>query len=146
LVQARETLFDLADMLHGVPASGEPHEDVVAALADDLNTPSVLSILHGLAKSARRNSDRAGQLKATLQFLGLYDNETVAELNVGAEAKSVDAGKVAELIAARNDARKSKDYKDADRIRAEIDAMGVTLKDVRDPYTGEISTTWEVKR
>jgi cysteinyl-tRNA synthetase len=146
LVQARETLFDLADMLHGVPASGEAHEDVVAALADDLNTPSVLSILHGLAKSARRNTDRAGQLKATLQFLGLYDNETVAELNVGAEAKSVDAAKVAELIGARNAARKAKDYREADRIRAEIDAMGVTLKDAKDRITGAVETTWEVKR
>ncbi len=146
LVQARETLFDLAGLLHGVAAEGEPHEDVVAALTDDLNTPSVLSIIHGLAKSARRNSDRAGQLKATLQFLGLYDNETVAELNVGAEARSVDAGKVESLIAARNAARKTKDYKDADRIRAEIDALGVTLKDAKDRITGAVETTWEVKR
>jgi cysteinyl-tRNA synthetase len=49
-------------------------------------------------------------------------------------------------IAVRNAARKAKDFKEADRIRAEIDAMGVTLKDERDRTTGEVSTTWEVKR
>jgi cysteinyl-tRNA synthetase len=145
-VQARATLFDFADLLHGVAAESEPHEDVIAALADDLNTPSVLSILHGLAKSARRNPDRAGQLKATLQFLGLYGDEAVAELNVGAEAVAVDEAKVEELIAARHAARRAKDYKEADRIRAEIDALGVTLKDEKDRITGEVLTTWEVKR
>jgi len=146
LVQARATLFEFAELLHGVPAEGEPHEDVVAALADDLNTPSMLSILHGLAKSARRNADRAGQLKATLQFLGLYGDETAAELNVGAEVPAVDADKVEELIAARHTARRAKDYKEADRLRAEIDALGVTLRDERDRITGDVSTSWEVKR
>ncbi len=146
LVQARATLLDWAELLHGAPAAGDPHEDVVAALMDDLNTPSVLSIVHGLAKSARRNADRAGQLKATLQFLGLYDNESVADLNVGAEARSVDDAQVEGLIAARNAARKAKDYKEADRIRAEIDALGVTLTDIKDRITGAVETTWEVKR
>src|SRR5262245_28553912 len=39
LVQARSTLFDFST-LHGVPAAPEPHPDVIAALSDDLNTPS----------------------------------------------------------------------------------------------------------
>ncbi len=72
LVQARSTLFDFST-LHGVPAAPEPHPDVIAALSDDLNTPSALSIIYGLAKSARRNAEVAGQLKATLQFLGVYE-------------------------------------------------------------------------
>ena len=146
LVQARSTLFDLAEFLHDAPAGGGPHEDVMAALMDDLNTPSALSILHGLAKSARRNADRAGKLKATLRFLGLYDNETVAELNVGVELRSVDGGRVDELIAARNAARKAKDFKEADRIRAELDAMGVVLKDTRDAVTGAVKTEWDIKQ
>jgi cysteinyl-tRNA synthetase len=146
LAQARATLFDLADLLHGIPAEGEPHEDVIAALADDLNTPSMLSILHGLAKSARRNPDRLGQLKATLEFLGLYGDETVAQLNVGAETAAIDEAKVEQLIQARHAARRAKDYKEADRIRAEIDALGVTLKDEKDRVTGDVKTTWEVKR
>ncbi len=146
LAQARATLIDLAAMLHDVPAADVPHPDVVAALSDDLNTPSALSIVHGLAKSARRNSDAAGQLKATLQFLGVYDNETPAELNVGHDVREVDAGKVDALVAARLAARKAKDFKEADRIRDELAGMGVQLKDAKDPATGEIVTTWDVKQ
>ena len=145
LVQARSTLFEFA-ALHDVPAAAEPHPDVVAALSDDLNTPSALSIIYGLAKSARRNADVATQRKTTLQFLGVYDNEAEADLNVGHVAREVDAAKVNTLIAARNSARKAKDFKEADRIRDEIAAMGVQLKDAKDKATGEIVTTWELKR
>ncbi|NJO36165.1 MAG: cysteine--tRNA ligase [Rhodospirillales bacterium] len=50
------------------------------------------------------------------------------------------------LISARNAARKAKDFKEADRIRDELTAMGIQLKDAKNPTTGEIETTWEVKR
>jgi cysteinyl-tRNA synthetase len=143
LVQARATLFELST-LHGVTAATKPHPEVIAALSDDLNTPSALSIIHGLAKSARRNADVAGQLKATLQFLGVYENETQAELNPGYEAVPIDSGKVKDLVDARLAARRSKDFKESDRIRDELAAMGVQLKDAKDPKTGEIVTTWEV--
>ncbi len=51
-----------------------------------------------------------------------------------------------ELVKARNAARKAKNFKEADRIRDELTAMGIQLKDAKDPTTGEIVTTWEVKR
>ncbi|TIP68827.1 MAG: cysteine--tRNA ligase, partial [Mesorhizobium sp.] len=44
-----------------------------------------------------------------------------------------------ELIAAKN-------WTQADRIRDELLAQGVQLKDGKDPTTGERVTTWEVKR
>ena len=50
------------------------------------------------------------------------------------------------LIAERQAARKAKDFAKADQIRAELDAMGIALKDAKDPATGELVTTWEVKR
>ena len=49
-------------------------------------------------------------------------------------------------IAARSAARKAKDFKEGDRIRDELAAMGIALKDSKDPATGEIVTTWEVSR
>ncbi len=146
LVQARSTLFEIADTLAGVEAEGGPNEDVVAALSDDLNTPSALSIVYGLLKSARRNEAARPGLRATLDFLGLYGGETRDELNVGFEAKAVDAAKVEGLVAARLAARKAKDFKESDRIRDELAGMGVSLKDAKDPKTGEIVTTWEVAR
>ncbi len=146
LAQARATLMDWAALLHDVPAADEPHEEILAALADDLNTPSAMSIIHGIAKSAQRNGDAAARLKASLQFLGVYDNEAPDDFSVGREAVDVDAAKVDALVAARAAARKAKDFKEGDRIRDELAAMGIALKDVRDPYTSVVTTAWEVKK
>jgi cysteinyl-tRNA synthetase len=55
-------------------------------------------------------------------------------------------GNVEEKIEARNAARKAKNFKEADRIRDELAAMGIELKDAKDPKTGELVTTWEVAR
>jgi len=146
LLQARGTLLDFADLLANVEPADAPNADVVAALSDDLNTPSALSIVHGLAKSARRNPGAAAELRATLGFMGLYDGETREALNVGVETVSVNAGKVDTLVAARLAARKAKDFKESDRLRDELAAMGVALKDAKDPETGELVTTWEIAR
>ena len=58
------------------------------------------------------------------------------------EAKSAQAGrkKIEELIEARTEARKRRDFKESDRIRDELAAMGVVLKDSKD------GTTWEIAR
>jgi len=146
LLQARATLLDFADLLASVEPAAEPNADVVAALSDDLNTPSAISIIHGLAKSARRNAESAAELRATLAFMGLYGGETPDALNVGVESVEVDASKVDSLVAARLAARKAKDFKESDRLRDELAAMGVALKDAKDPKTGEITTTWEIAR
>ena len=57
-----------------------------------------------------------------------------------------DEDVIENLIAARNGARAAKNFKEADRIRDELEAMGITLKDAKDPKTGELVTTWEVAR
>ena len=45
------------------------------------------------------------------------------------------------LIDARNAARKAKNFKEADRIRDELTAMGIELEDKKDG-----TTLWKVKR
>ncbi|HEY5796413.1 MAG TPA: hypothetical protein VIU82_15500, partial [Bosea sp. (in: a-proteobacteria)] len=49
-------------------------------------------------------------------------------------------------VAARLAARRAKNFAESDRIRDELAAMGIALKDGKDPATGEPTTTWEVKR
>ncbi|HUJ38684.1 MAG TPA: cysteine--tRNA ligase, partial [Hyphomicrobium sp.] len=89
----------------------------------------------------------------------LYGDETIdqALLLIGVDVRSyarwlrtrdmnMSSDKVESLLAARFEARKRKDFKEADRIRDELAAMGIALKDSKDPKTGEIVTTWEVAR
>jgi cysteinyl-tRNA synthetase len=52
--------------------------------------------------------------------------------------------KVRDLINLRTAARARKDFKESDRIRDELTAMGIALKDGKDPTTGEPTTTWEI--
>jgi cysteinyl-tRNA synthetase len=54
--------------------------------------------------------------------------------------RSVDHAKVDALIAARAAARKAKNFAESDRIRDELAALGVVLKDSKD------GTTWETAR
>jgi len=53
----------------------------------------------------------------------------------------VDESKINALIDGRNAARKARDFKEADRIRDEIKAMGIELEDKKDG-----TTIWKVKR
>src|SRR5690606_34971722 len=118
---------------------------VIGALSDDLNTPSALSILHGLAKSAKRgDAAKAGQLRAALEFLGLWGGEAPAALSLAPRVE-VDAAKVQALVDARLAARRRKDFKESDRLRDELAGMGIEIKDGKDARTGEIVTTWSVK-
>jgi len=55
-------------------------------------------------------------------------------------SSGIDRSEVEGLIAARAAARKAKDFKESDRIRDELLAKGIVLKD------GPSGTTWEVKR
>ena len=146
LAQSRATMMEFADLVGDAATGSEPDPEVLAALSDDLNTPSAISIIHGIAKSARRGSREAARtLRASLTLLGLYDGETRADFAAGQPHVAVDAVHVDALVAARLAARKAKDFKESDRIRDELIALGIAIKDAKDPSTGEIVTTWEVR-
>jgi cysteinyl-tRNA synthetase len=121
--------------------------DAVDALADDLNTPKAIAVLHQLRDEAATGPAGAKAcLKASGQMLGLL-NETASEWTARRRSRAgVDERQIVDFIAARATARKARDYAAADRIRDELDAMGIALKDSKDPKTGELMTTWEVKR
>jgi cysteinyl-tRNA synthetase len=126
----------LSGMPRGIllPQSDSPF---MLALLDDLNTPLALSeLLHA-----------AGANEASANILGyLYLLGFSGEAAEIARSVPVDEEVISNNIAARAAARKAKDFAEADRIRAELDAMGIALKDAKDPVTGELVTTWEVKR
>ena len=150
LVDARRMLHDWLDYCTAVDPATEPPPELIAALSDDLNTPRAISVLHELARGGRAQLDvqKAAELGAALEFLGLWQGEPSLEIygygiEVGTGPADMD---VLPLIDARAAARKAKNFAEADRIRDELDAMGIQLKDSKDPETGELVTTWEVKR
>ncbi|MGE0036854.1 MAG: cysteine--tRNA ligase [Xanthobacteraceae bacterium] len=120
---------------------------VIEALSDDLNTPLMITELHRLMGEARKvNYQAACDLRATCGFLGIDLDAVNLQDILKRQRGSLDESKVAGLIDSRNAARKIKDFKESDRIRDELKAMGIVLKDGKDPKTGEPVTTWEIAR
>src|ERR1700726_544592 len=114
--------------------------DALEALADDLNTPKMLAALYELRSEAAKGAKPAAAcLKASAQLVGLLQR-SATEWSAVASA-SVDECKVVNLIEARNAARKVKNFKESDRIRDELKAMGVELEDKKDG-----TTTWKARR
>jgi cysteinyl-tRNA synthetase len=124
-------------------AGGEPSPAVIEALADDLNTAQAIAALHALRHAANTSEKDRATFAATLRMLGFL-SQTSAEWKARKEkASGIDPGRVEGLIADRAAARARKDFKESDRIRDELIAMGVVLKDGKDA-DGKPVTTWEL--
>ncbi|HEY1837564.1 MAG TPA: cysteine--tRNA ligase [Rhizomicrobium sp.] len=102
-------------------------EAFLGALNDDLNTPQAIAELH---------SGGEEELAGGLTLLGFSTNSGAIAVK-----PKVDAAEIARFIEARLAARKAKDFKESDRIRDELLAKGIVLKDNKDG-----TTSWEVKR
>ncbi|WP_027685272.1 cysteine--tRNA ligase [Rhizobium leguminosarum] len=115
-----------------------PDESVLNALSDDLNTVAAVQALHALAQAAHTDPDVGATFAATADLLGLLPKRMEVDEAV---ASAIDA-----LVAMRLEMLKAKNFTEADKIRDELSAKGIQLKDGKDPVTGERVTTWEVKR
>jgi cysteinyl-tRNA synthetase len=121
--------------------------DFLEALLDDLNTPRALAALHEVRGGAERgHRAAAASLLHSARLLGLLTGDATAWREGRMVRAGIDAAAVERLIAARDAARVERDWAEADRLRDELDRMGVALKDGKDPATGAPVTAWEVKR
>lgn len=119
-------------------APSSPAASVVDALLDDLNTPQTIAALHGL-----RNASDAAGLSASLRLLGFLSESVAQWEGRKRQASGVDAGEIDRLIVERAAARARKDFRESDRIRDELAAKGVVIKDGKDS-DGKPVTTWEL--
>jgi cysteinyl-tRNA synthetase len=109
-----------------------------AALSDDLNVARAIAVLNeaagqydtGTAPNAATAKADLAALRAMNSVLGVLERNTQADAAAG-ESDAIES-----LIAARNAARASKDWKESDRLRDELLAMGIAIKD------GPTGTTW----
>ena len=109
---------------------------VMPALEDDLNTPLAQSVLHELAtelNKAKTDEQKAlakGQLLASAQAMGFLDCEPEAWFRWRPEdATGLDDAAVDALVSARVTARADRNFKEADRLRAELTEAGIILDD-----------------
>ncbi len=137
LAQARATLDGwytvLRDFADIAVEPGTVPDALLAALADDLNTPEALAVVAGLADAARKSTnpqskhDAKAALLGAGKFLGLLQNDP--EQWFKGSDNSIDAAWVENLLAERAQARKRRDFTTSDRIRDELAAKNIVIED-----------------
>lgn len=109
-----------------------------AAMDEDFGTPEAVAVMFELAGEINKtkSSELAGLLKALGGCLGLLQNDAATFLQAGA---GLDEAAIQALIAQRAAAKTGKNFAEADRIRQDLLAQGIVLKD------SAAGTTWEAQ-
>ena len=144
LYDARNALKRLYTALAAVPPAPvsaidwqQPHaQRFQAAMNEDFGTSEAVAVLFDLASEVNRHlsAELSGLLKALGGVLGLLQQVPQAFLQTGVSLSEAD---IQAQIQARAQAKKDRDFASADRIRQELAAQGVVLKD------SPTGTTWE---
>ena len=154
------SLKDEADRIasRGTPAPGPDHglfDEVAAhrarfeaAMDDDFNTPQALGVLFDLARvlHAARDQVAQGTAGAGAFLLGVGELVMLARvlglLEGARKEAAVDPqlkARIESLVYLRQEARRQRDFGEADRLRDELSRLGVILEDTRD------GTTWKLQ-
>jgi cysteinyl-tRNA synthetase len=101
------------------------HDEVLAAFDDDLDTPRALQVLRRLEKSDVPDGAKFETFAWADRLLGLDLARAVGQ---AAPVARLPAG-AQELLDARAAARAAKDFAASDRLRADLAALGIAVKD-----------------
>ncbi len=145
LDDAKQALTRLYTSLRGVSTDSNYDEQDVsainfkAAMNDDFNTPEAVAVLFDLANELNKTREVkvAAQLKGLANILGLLNRDPECFFQAGALALDGElTNQIESLITARAEAKKAKNFVEADKIRQDLLAQGVILED------GPQGTTW----
>ena len=135
LDDARNALRRLYTALDGIDAADAPVDWVQpqaaafrAAMNDDFNTPGAVAVLFELAHELNRTRAprTAALLKGLAGCLGVLQQSPRSYLQAGS---GLDEPAIQQLITARAEAKKARDFAQADRIRKELAQQGIELQD-----------------
>lgn len=127
-----------------------------AAESDPIQLVANVGFLGCLPRSLQRrfDADERSRLSEAKEFGAkwkasdqpvLVESPSIRDF-LAAQELGLDVRSVALALADRQNFIREKNWGEADRIRDELLAQGIQLKDGKDPRTGERVTTWEVKR
>jgi len=109
------------------------------AMDDDFNTAEALAVLFDFVTHINKNFSESYYAKDVLvalgKTLGLFESGKIS----GDSIESSGKAEIENLINLRIAARKNKDFKEADKIRKELEEKGIIIEDTKD------GTTWRVK-
>jgi cysteinyl-tRNA synthetase len=132
-----------------IEGEGRRSDEIVAAILSDLNVTGSLGIIDGYSRKADSgNLDCGLQFIQQMKILGFDTLHWHGTLHA-TDMKDFDlehVEKIGQEIELRNAHIANENYPEADRIRDELLAQGIQLKDGKDSETGERITTWEVVR
>jgi cysteinyl-tRNA synthetase len=135
------------------PVQVQPPDEFLEALTDDLAISKAITLLHRYSAHANGawsgfgsppeppkdlGAEAAGKLFIAGKLLGLFSDAFIDARKSRQQLDQTTEERVESLVRARTLARSKKDFKESDRIRDELVAMGVVLKDNKD------GTTWEI--
>ena len=130
LAEAEKTLIKWNNRIDSIKGTGLPRQ-ILNALVDDLNTPQSIHEMHQLF-----NNEKFDELRNACTFFGFSSKDTKESALILAELSE----KVDKLIEKRNNARMSKNFSLADKIREDLLSAGIIIKD------GGQETTWELSQ
>ena len=98
-------------------------------ISDDLNTSNAITLIYDLLKSEINDQTK----------LALISNwDKVLSLDLIKKEKEIDKEFIKVKIEERKKAKENKDYDTADKIRKELETLGIILKDTREGTTYEL--------
>ncbi|RYL26764.1 cysteine--tRNA ligase [Acinetobacter piscicola] len=112
------------------------------AMRDDFNTSEALAVLFEVIRELNRavkeeNAQQSALYYSTLRYLsdilglGQHDVDEFLKSDIGQEALALSEEQIADFIQQRVDAKKAKDFAQADAIRQSLLDQGVVLEDTR---------------
>ena len=108
----------------------ERRDDLIAEMDDDFNTANAIAVLFEITRDINTLLQHESVSAAVLQtLLGFYDELLGLFGFLPSEQSSDGDAEIEALVAERAQAKKEKNYKKADEIRARLGEMGVTLED-----------------